>query len=135
MGEFKADLLVDGSKGSLVPSEGYDSAVHEFAHRVEDSRVPLMKELQERFYNRRTTVDGVPMDKVRLYKGRNEFSIPDSFTADYMGKRYEQAEHFEILSTGMEALFGNNYGGLVGMGKFKPDLDMRHFILGMLAGI
>lgn len=135
VGKVKADLLVDGAKGSLVPDEGYDSAVHEFAHRVEDSNVPLMKNLQDAFYRRRTVVDGVALDEIRLYKGRNEFAVPDSFTADYMGKRYPESQHFEILSTGMEAIFGNSYGGLVGMGKNKPDLDMRHFIIGMLASV
>lgn len=135
IGESKAELLIDGTKGSLVNSEGYDSAVHEFAHRVEDSDVPMLKELQDTFYRRRTEVDGTPMEKVRLYKGKNEFAIPDSFTADYMGKRYEQQKHFEILSTGMEAVFGNSYGGLVGVGGKKPDHDMRNFILGLLASI
>lgn len=135
VGESKAELLIDSSKGAFVNTEGYDSAVHEFAHRVEDSDVPMLKELQDAFYRRRTEVDGTPMEKVRLYKGKNEFAIPDSFTADYMGKRYEQQKHFELLSTGMEAVFGNNYGGLVGVGGKKPDYDMRNFIVGLLASI
>ena len=135
VGSSKAELLVDGTKGNLTGGEGYDSAVHEFAHRVEDSNVPFMREMQDVFYRRRTEVDGVPMERVRLYKGKNEFAIPDSFTADYMGKRYEQAQHFEIMSTGMEAVFGNNYGGLVGLGGKNPDHDMRNFILGMVASI
>ena len=133
IGESKAELLIDGAKGNLVKEEGYDSAVHEFAHRVEDSDVPFLREMQDAFYRRRTEVDGVPMEKIRLYKGKNEFAIPDSFTADYMGKRYEQVKHFEILSTGMEAVFGNAYGGLVGVGGKKVDHDMRNFILGLLA--
>lgn len=135
VGESKAELLVDGSRGRLVTEEGYDSAVHEFAHRVEDSKVPLMKEMQDKFYRRRTEVDGTPMEKVRLYKGRKEFAIPDDFTADYMGKRYEQQQHFEVLSTGMEAVFGNSYGGLVGLAGKKPDYDMRNFIVGMLVSV
>lgn len=135
VGESKAELLIDSTKGNLVTGEGYDNAVHEFAHRVEDSKVPFMREMQDAFYRRRTEVDGMPMEKVRLYKGKNEFAIPDSFSADYMGKRYEQADHFEILSTGMEAIFGNSYGGLIGVGGKKPDHDMRNFILGLLASI
>ena len=133
VGELKAELLIDGSKGRLVDTEGYDSAVHEFAHRVEDSNVPFLKEMQDTFYRRRTEVDGVPMAKVRLYRGKNEFAIPDDFTSDYMGKRYTQDKHFELLSTGMEAVFGNGYGGLVGVGGKKADLELRDFILGAIA--
>lgn len=135
VGSSKAELLVDSTKGGLVNDEGYDSAVHEFAHRVEDSDVPFLREMQDAFYRRRTEVDGVPMERVRLYKGKNEFAIPDSFASDYMGKRYEQVKHFEVLSTGMEAVFGNAYGGLVGLGGKNPDHDMRNFILGLLASI
>jgi len=128
----KANLLVDEHVNPVNNVRGFDSAIHELGHRMEAVHVPHLSLIQEAFYNRRT--EGQP--HTRLYKGKSEYSIPDSFASDYMGKTYNDSTHFEILTTGMESIFGGSYaGGLVGLNSKKPDYDMRNFIVGLLAGV
>lgn len=49
-----------------------------------------------------------------------------------MGKHYDHG-YTEILSIGMESIFAGNNGGLAGVNTYKADLEMRDFILGVLA--
>lgn len=135
--QSSANILVDENKNHVNGEVGFDSAIHELAHRMEAVEVPFLKNVQKAFYDRRTNnPDGSKQKPVRLYKGRKEFSIPDSFSSDYMGKQYSGDVHFEILSTGMEAIFGGDYaGGLVGLKNKKADEDMRNFIVGTLASL
>lgn len=134
--EFGAEILVDDSPTHIEgKAKGWDCALHELAHRMEDAQPSkYLSILEEEFHKRRTTSsDGSRMKEVRLYKGKNEFGIPDDFVSDYMGKIYEDRKYFEILSTGMEAVFGSNYGNLQGVLGRKSDPDMKNFILGLLA--
>ena len=77
----------------------------------------------------------------RRSHGRRELSTVDSFADAYMGKRYyrsngeENMRHYEVLSTGVEAIFHGEYGGLVGVGRVAADTDMRAFALGVLATV
>jgi hypothetical protein len=132
-----ANILVDNMVNGVNNVRGFDSAIHELAHRVEAVEVPFLKHAQKAFYDRRTTnSDGTKQERVRLYKGRKEYAVTDSFAADYMGKTYSGDVHYEILSTGMEAIFGGEYaGGLIGLKNKKPDKDMRDFIVGLLGGL
>lgn len=134
--EFGAEILVDDSPTHIEGKDkGWDCALHELAHRMEDAQPSkYLSILEEEFHKRRTTSsDGSRMKEIRLYKGKNEFGIPDDFVSDYMGKIYEDRKYFEILSTGMEAVFGSNYGNLHGVLGKKSDPDMKNFILGLLA--
>ena len=50
-----------------------------------------------------------------------------------MGKVYEDGSR-EIMSMGMEGLFGGQSGGLIGLSNDgKADTGMRDFVLGTLA--
>jgi hypothetical protein len=49
-----------------------------------------------------------------------------------MGKEYTDG-YREVLSMGMEAIFSGSQGSLIGLGNFKPDPDMKNFIIGLLA--
>lgn len=133
----KASLLVDSNRNPVNNVEGFDSAIHEMAHRMEAVEIKHLATIQSEFYRRRTTnPDGTSQQQTRLYKNRKEYSITDSFAADYMGKTYKGGTHYEILSTGMEAIFGGDYaGGLIGLKNKNPDHDMRNFIVGVLAGL
>ena len=132
-----ANILVDRMVNRVNKVEGFDSAIHELAHRMEAVEVPFLKNVQKAFYERRTTnPDGSPQPAVKLYKGRKEYAVPDSFASDYMGKKYSGDVHYEILSTGMEAIFGGEYaGGLIGLKNKKPDKDMFNFIVGTLGAL
>jgi hypothetical protein len=132
-----ANILVDNMVNGINNVRGFDSAIHELAHRMEAVEIPFLKHVQKAFYERRTTNnDGTKQNRTRLYKGRNEYSITDSFAADYMGKTYSGDIHYEILSTGMEAIFGGEYaGGLIGLKSKKPDKDMRDLIIGIIGGL
>lgn len=129
-----AELLIDGD-GKY--RSGLDTAIHEFMHRVEakDPRVGL---LESAFIKRRTTKeDGTQEGIIRIYKGKNEFARPDNFIDNYMGKHYDHSngKHWEVLSTGAEALWTGAFGGFMGVGNNKPDTDHRNFVLGIFAGL
>lgn len=37
------------------------------------------------------------------------------------------------MSMGMEGLFAGSFGGFIGIGGEKPDLEVRNLVLGVLA--
>lgn len=128
--KIQPEITVSGSGQSAV-----NTALHEFAHRVEasDSVGMHIKTLEETFLKRRTTdADGRRHDLVKLYPRTREFARPDDFVSAYMGKVYDMG-YREVLSTGAEAVFGNNYGGLAGLNDNKSDRDMKNFIVGLWA--
>lgn len=121
-----AELLIDDSK---------DTAMHEFMHRIE-ARKPILGKIQEAFIKDRTTDEsGAREPFIKLYGRSKEVSRPDNFVSDYMGKHYSDSKHWEVLSTGAEAVFGDAYGGLIGISDFKKDLEHRDFVLGVFAAL
>lgn len=133
--ESISELLINNEPSLIGKEKGMDCALHELAHRMEDVKPSkYLNILEKEFYSRRTSEpDGSQMKEERLYKGKNEFAVPDSFVSNYMGKKYSDPKYFEILSTGMEAVFGSNFGNLHGVNGRKKDPDMRNFILGLLS--
>jgi hypothetical protein len=133
---IQAELTVSDGGSLLFPEgKGHSTAIHEFAHRIEASHGAFIPQMEEEFLKRRTT-DAETQTRQKLttlYKGKKEYARTDNFVNPYMGKEYPNPTHREVLSTGMEAVFGGNYGGLVGAGDTNPDHDMKHFILGLLA--
>lgn len=119
-------------------SRGTASAIHEFAHRVEDTNLEVAK-ITEGFLSRRgsgetpTTIGG----------RKGELGYRDSFTNHYMGKIYrkdttsffatDENPSTEILSMGMETLFSGMNGGFTDIFQNKEDKDYKHFMLGLLA--
>lgn len=138
--EYNAELLVDGAgfhnKGGTKPA-GYPTAIHELAHRMEDVSGSDVVSLENAFLERRATKeDGDVEEQTLIYgqrKGANaEIGYRDSFVSHYMGKTYN-GRYFEVMSTGMEAVFAGEYGGLLGGDGHKADHDHRNFVLGVLA--
>lgn len=150
--ELCAEILVDKSNSDkangLTP--GHAAAVHEMAHRMEHM-IPALGTLEAAFIRRRTALPTGGQEPLeRIYKSSpKEKGRKDSFANHYMGKEYGhtvtapehngqppgQSSFYEVISCGMEALFGGQYGGLIGGSGYKPDPDMRNFILGTLASI
>jgi len=138
-GEPVAVLVLNTTPAMGKTVEGI--ATHEFAHRCERTYTPngspILFELQETFLQRRTgggpgktTADREPLVP---YEGKEEEVIrPDNFAHVYMGKEYKW-ESREVLSTGMEALWSGEFGGMRGNGNYHTDEDMHAFVLGVLA--
>ena len=102
---------------------------HEFAHRMKYI-IPEIVRLEKEFYDRRTK--GYPLIEINTVKGfeiypKGEKTRIDKFNHPYMGKDY-RGDGYEILSTGMEKLFYNQYNE-------KQDKDFDSFIIGLLLGV
>lgn len=124
--------------GVLNAPEGYSVAVHELSHRMERVAPGLSRMENHWLLERTTSKKGEREPLISLDNGRDdEFVRQDSFIVSYIGKEYEaNGWHYEVMSVGMQALFGGDYGGLVGVDSkrgYSEDQDMRSFILGALA--
>lgn len=106
----------------------YATCVHELAHRMEYTARAGIVGLEEGYLDSRTTGEGnIVLHGGRLRRGKLEVARKTDFVDAYMGRIYSEGGAFEIMSCGMEGLFGGSYKGLGG------DRDMREFILGVLA--
>lgn len=121
---------VEGQAGAVA------IATHEFTHRMENV-VPGLYELENQFRTRRTTLPNGRMEPLVPIHSRTprEKARVDHFADRYMGRVYGFEGYTEIMSTGTEALFGGEFGGLTGMSRgTRADSDMRNFMLGVLGG-
>ncbi len=116
-------------------SETYAVCVHEASHRFE-STVPGITKVEQQFVTRRATRPGGVVNPLQpLYAdGSDEAARRGGFVDPYVGKEYASG-HREVLSMGMESLFGGNFGGLIGITNHRVDLEHRAFVLGALAGL
>lgn len=136
-----AELTLNPDYTLVQRGDNYASvASHEFTHRCEDV-IPEIGRLERSFLIRRTTTEsGEREEHVELYggrkhRGKKELSTVDDLPDAYMGKDYGNDKFHEVMSTGVEAVFYGEFGGLVGAGRYKPDSDMRAFVLGVLASV
>ncbi len=106
----------------------YATCVHELAHRMEYTARAGIVGLEEGYLDSRPTGEGnIVLHGGRLRRGKLEVARKTDFVDAYMGRIYSEGGAFEVMSCGMEGLFGGSYKGLGG------DRDMREFILGVLA--
>lgn len=125
----------------------YATCTHELAHRMEHA-VPEVLAMERDFLQRRTTgPNGAREEMKAIYKQKRghapEVGYDDNFPLHYSGKVYQDrtgndgGHHYELLSTGVEALFGGQHGGYVGLSSagvsYSRDDDYRSFVLGVLA--
>lgn len=147
------DHLVNTEKGSEILTGGrtisyiagrdpnFAISAHEFGHRTEYA-IDGVTSIEHSFLARRTssvpakdwpgTMEWDPL--VPLSPGSKEMVRPDHFTNTYMGKDYGQ-EATEVMSMGMEGLFAGSFGGFIGIGGEKPDIEVRDLVLGVLASV
>ena len=131
----------------IITGGSLSTSRHELAHRFEHV-MPAIALLERDFLDRRTTDaqtgerdEAIPRYNGRRHRGKKELSTADSFADAYMGKRYynrngsENTNHYEVLSTGVQAIFHGENGGLVGAGRVCADPEMRAFVLGILATV
>lgn len=106
----------------------YATCVHELAHRMEYTAKAGITDLEGSYLDSRTTGEGnIVLHGGKLNRGRVEVARKTDFVDAYMGRVYSEDDAFEVMSCGMEGLFGGSYKGLGG------DRDMREFVLGVLA--
>lgn len=139
--EVGSEILTGGRTISYIEGREANFAVsaHEFGHRTEEAVDGVMN-IERSFLERRTsnipskdwpgTMEQDPL--IPMSPGSNEMTRPDSFTNIYMGRDYTQGAT-EVMSMGMEGIFAGNYGGFIGIGGEKPDLEVRDLVLGVLA--
>lgn len=125
------------------------SIAHEFGHHIEYSNPEVGAACKE-FLKRRT--EG--MEKVVYLAGKrrngkrlpDEVVVPDGFVDSYIGKNYDDPNHTEVFSMGVEAVFTGAHGGLLGieidtanLGKegvtkrYRSDPEHFALIMGLLA--
>lgn len=136
---LKAEITISESHSGFQTDEkgGFTVALHEFAHRVESTSPERISRIESAFLERRRKASEGDEAKAKLTKiyqtRKREVGYEDEFANRYMGKVYAGQRHKELLSTGMEALFGGSYGGLAGTAGLRRDDDMQQLILGLLA--
>jgi hypothetical protein len=112
-------------------------AYHEFAHRVE-SVFPdnLLARQEKAFLKRRAgkTEENLHSD-IGTSGAPGEYAFKSDFVSSYTGKEYFTEKNYEVFSTGIEAVYGGSYGGLVKSSRMVgvEDPDHRGFTLGALA--
>lgn len=115
------------------PSEAI--AYHEFGHRMEEVMPDSKLTRYERAFLKRRTgkTDENFNENMRTNFG-NELYHDGGFVYSYTGRAYVE-NFFEVFTTGIEAVYGGNLGGLVGNSPEyeTADKDHRGFVLGALA--
>lgn len=105
--------------------------IHELSHYCEDN-VPSLTRLEDDFLQRRSA--GMRPEDINGMPG--EVGYPYAFDNPYMGRVYGDSARREVLSVGMEGLFGRNgldWGFTYDFEGRAPDVEVRGFILGLLA--
>ncbi|GBF17451.1 hypothetical protein Br6_04857 [Rhodococcus sp. Br-6] len=109
----------------------HQTAVHELSHRVE-SRHRQLSVACIAFRDRRTTNADGSRHRLQQY-AKGEHVRPDDFVTAYIGKDYNSDVHTEVLSMGMESVFGGSQGSLKGYHGHQADREHRNLILGLCA--
>ena len=113
------------------PDESRRVAIHEMSHRIERLN-PRIAPACVSFRDRRTSNPDGSRHPLQRY-AKDEVVRPDDFVDVYVGKDYKSAVHTEVMSMGMESVFGGSHGGLRGHHGYRADPEHRNLILGLCA--
>lgn len=127
-------------EGNKNPESREAVLLHEMAHRAESTN-PVIPKLEKAFISRRANkTDETWHDNMIPALGiwdTQEYAHDGGFVTPYVGKEYPNSSSYEVLSVGIESIYGGNNGGLVGASRAgernKADLNHRGFVLGLLA--
>ena len=130
------------SNGINGKPDGYAIAAHEIGHHMQET-IPTISAMESEWISDRTrTSEGVSQRPRPRWSGSRELVRADDFVDAYIGRVYkdnygQESRITEVLTVGVQAMFGGGYGGLIGNDgiKSKHDDDMRAFILGMMASV
>lgn len=118
---------VPSSGAIVIPEDSKTIALHELAHRLEHTNLPVTKS-EWLFWHSRTGGEATkPLSELIPGSGYNEAERArlDAFSDAYMGKTYGDNPNsaYELMSMGMENLMG---------GKYHIDKEYRRWLLGTL---
>lgn len=117
-------------------SSTFAVSAHEMVHRFEATN-PDIPRMESWFLERRSVGEELSRINPGRREARPEVGYKDNLVDHYMGRVYESDRYFEVMSCGVESLFGGHFGGLIGAhgdGKrYHEDEDMRAFVLGTMA--
>lgn len=134
---YKPEVVEDLSKDNKDLFNWQEAtALHEFGHRVEDILPNNILPRQEKaFLKRRSGKRDSEMLENMQQITRGEFGHKAGLVDSYMGRDYFTDENYEVFTTGIESIYGGNYGGLLGnsVSIYSEDKDHRGFTLGVLA--
>lgn len=112
--------------GRIFITEVTKSNIHEVSHRMSHSIAEISR-LENDFYTRRTK--GCPLEVILINdKGEEEYGRKDKFFNEYIGKDYGSKTDFEIMSVGCSTVLTNYQ-------EMEKDMDMLHFVLGVMFGV
>lgn len=111
------------------PEESRRVTIHEMSHRMEAIN-PRIGPACISFRDRRTSNPDGSLHRTQRY-AKDEVVRPDDFVNVYVGKDYKSAVHTEVMSMGMESVFGGSHGGLRGHHGYRADPEHRDLILGL----
>jgi hypothetical protein len=135
-------LYVDPENESLERVKGTPegAAFHEFGHRIEHAFPKNLLARQEQAFLRRRAHQGNFKNQHQnleaLMSAPGELGHDAHMVNTYMAREYFTGKSYEVFATGIEALYGGSFGGLVGNDSgfyTKGDNEHRGFILGALA--
>lgn len=113
------------------------TAYHEFGHRMETILPDKVLVRQEKAFLQRRSgkTDKDHFEGLVTTGAFGEYGHKANFVYPYVGREYFTGNNYEVFTTGIEALYGGNHGGLIGNSLDYPtkDKDHRGFIMGMLA--
>lgn len=131
--EIRTNLAVQVMEGR---SSTFAISAHEMVHRFEATN-PDIPRMESWFLERRSVGEELSRINPGRREKKPEVGYRDNLVDHYMGRVYETDRHFEVMSCGVESLFGGHFGGLIGAhsdGKrYHEDEDMRAFVLGTMA--
>lgn len=135
--ETISEFVRKGVKSSVADSkEGV--AYHEFGHRMEDVMPDDKLTRYERaFLKRRSGKNDENFnEQMTVARLEDELYHEGGFVFKYTGKAYANSKYCEVFTTGIQALYSGEFGGLVGnshSSHYGTDADHRGFVLGTLA--
>ncbi len=142
--ENKQNNLSGNGDLPVIDDNQKQTAYHEFAHRAERTVAGGAIMRQEQAFLNRRTVDpdtGVQEDLSYIYPpqaGQSFLSVElgrrNTLPTHYIGKVYIDSPAREVLSVGLESVFGGSYDAFNGLSNDKNnDPDLKGFCLGILA--
>lgn len=129
--------LVEEKANPTVGDRSKGVAYHEFGHRMEDVMPgDKLTRYEKAFLKRRAgKTDENFHEQMIVSRVGQELYHEGGFVTKYTGRSYANSKYCEVFTTGIQALYSGDIGGLVGNSNLysATDLDHRGFVLGALA--
>lgn len=130
--------VVDAKAGEgFMLTDNSSTAVHEYAHRIQEARHDL-DNLFQLEHRRRTAGEALQRlrDIAKIAYGADEVARPDGYYNPYMGREYKQdvgREALEVMTMALQPLLGNDLKSAKMLYElYTKDVSMLELALGIL---